>query len=153
MVRTNNIDVNFLLALGNQTVDSQKRDEIKRIIIDRYIHDESIFDSFMKIYTKFLNSSGFKKEVMADLIIIYMASTSSIVNIYDDICKDIVNNASIEIIGRYGDTIAYEKLRELCISKFWQFAFQFENKDLHIRKGSRYLRRELINKLGKDDRK
>ena len=93
MVRTNNIDVNFLLALGNQTVDSQKRDEIKRIIIDRYIHDESIFDSFMKIYTKFLNSSGFKKEVMADLIIIYMASTSSIVNIYDDVCKDIVNNA------------------------------------------------------------
>ena len=93
MVRTNNIDVNFLLALGNQTVDSQKRDEIKRIIIDRYIHDESIFDSFMKIYTKFLNSSGFKKEVMADLIIIYMASTSSIVNIYDDICVDIVNNA------------------------------------------------------------
>ena len=93
MVRTNKIDVNFLLALGNQTVDSQKRDEIKRIIIDRYIHDGSIFDSFMKIYTKFLNSSGFKKEVMADLIIIYMASTSSIVNIYDDLCKYIVNNA------------------------------------------------------------
>ena len=46
MVRTNNIDVNFLLALGNQTVDSQKRDEIKKEL--RSNHLEYLVDKLFE---------------------------------------------------------------------------------------------------------
>ena len=72
------INVNLLYCWGNQAIDDLEKDYIRKLIIKQYVKvskcvsDEEFLIPFVKVYNWFLDSSNFKKEVMADLIIIYM---------------------------------------------------------------------------------
>lgn len=119
------INENLLYHFGNKTINIQEKERIRTIIIKQYIEDERFLSSFIKIYNSFLDSTGFKKEIMADLIIIYMSLSGSIINLDDESCREIVNHASIETIGYYGDMIVQNNLREMCVNKYWNYVFEF----------------------------
>lgn len=146
------VNINLLYCLGNQTVDDLRKDYIRLVIIKQIICDEKFLSSFVKIYNSFLNSFDFKKEVMADLIIIYMALTECIIDLDDDICKDIVDCASIETLGYYSDMIVYNKLKTLCICKYWDYVFEFYDFALHDKDDSKCLRKMVVNDYRKDDK-
>lgn len=146
------INVNLLYCWGNQAINDLDRDYIKMITIKQIISDENFLSSFVKIYNNFLNCSDFKKEVMADLIVIYLALTDSVINLDDNICKDIVDNASIETIGFYGDMISHDNLRMLCINKFWNYVFDFYDFSSHDKDDSKYLKKLVVYKYRKDDK-
>ena len=151
MVDMKNTDVNLLFCWGNQAIDNQDKDFIRMIIINQFISDKKFMSSFVKIYNWFLNSYKFKKEVMADLIVIYMSLSESIIDISDDVCMDIVNNASIETIGYYGDMITHSYLRKLCINKYWDYVFEYYDFTSHSN-NSRYMKKKLVNEYGEDDK-
>ena len=152
------INVNLLYCWGNQAIDDLEKDYIRKLIIKQYVKvskcvsDEEFLIPFVKVYNWFLDSSNFKKEVMADLIIIYMTLTDCIIDLSDDICRDIVDNASIETIGFYGDMIGHCNLRMLCINKFWDYAFEFYDFTSRDKDISKCLKRKVINEYGKDDK-
>lgn len=146
------INVNLLYCWGNQAIDDLEKDYIRMITIKQFISNEKFLSSFVKIYNGFLNSSNFKKEIMADLIIIYLSLTDSIINLDEDICRDIANNASIETIGFYGDMIAHYNLRKLCINKFWDYVFEFYDFTLYDKNESKVLKRKIVNEYRKDDK-
>lgn len=146
------INVNLLYCWGNQAIDDLEKDYIRMITIKQFISNEKFLSSFVKIYNGFLNSINFKKEIMADLIIIYLSLTDSIINLDEDICRDIVDNASIETIGFYGDMIAHYNLRKLCINKFWDYVFEFYDFTLYDKNESKVLKREIVNEYRKDDK-
>lgn len=147
-----NVNVNLLYHWGDKAIDDLEKDYIRLIAIKQFISDEKFLSSFVKIYNGFLNSSNFKKEIMADLIIIYLSLTDSIINLDEDICRDIVDNASIETIGFYGDMIGHCNLRMLCINKFWDYAFEFYDFTSRDKDISKCLKRKVINEYGKDDK-
>lgn len=147
-----NVNVNLLYHWGDKAIDDLEKDYIRMIAIKQFISDEKFLSSFVKIYNGFLNSSNFKKEIMADLIIIYLSLTDSIINLDEDICRDIVDNASIETIGFYGDMIGHCNLRMLCINKFWDYAFEFYDFTSRDKDISKCLKRKVINEYGKDDK-
>lgn len=147
-----NVNVNLLYHWGDKAIDDLEKDYIRMIAIRQFISDEKFLSSFVKIYNGFLNSSNFKKEIMADLIIIYLSLTDSIINLDEDICRDIVDNASIETIGFYGDMIGHCNLRMLCINKFWDYAFEFYDFTSRDKDISKCLKRKVINEYGKDDK-
>ena len=147
-----NVNVNLLYNWGDKAIDDLEKDYIRMIAIKQFISDEKFLSSFVKIYNGFLNSSNFKKEIMADLIIIYLSLTDSIINLDEDICRDIVDNASIETIGFYGDMIGHCNLRMLCINKFWDYAFEFYDFTSRDKDISKCLKRKVINEYGKDDK-
>lgn len=152
-----NINVNLLYYWGNQAIDDLEKDYIRELIIRqyvedaRYVRDEKFLTSFVKIYNWFLNSNNFKKEVMADLIIIYMALTDCVINLSDDVCRDIINNASVETVGRYGDMVSHAYLKKLCIDKYHGYAFEFYDFTSHDKDDSRCLKRKIVNEYRKDD--
>lgn len=146
-----NKDVNLLFCWGNQVIDNQDKDFIRMFIINQFISDKKFTSSFVKIYNWFLNSNNFKKEVMADLIIIYMSLVECIIDLSDDLCMDIVNNASIETIGYYGDMITHSYLRKLCINKYWDYVFEYYDFTSHSN-NSRYMKKKLVNEYGEDDK-
>ena len=148
-----NVNVNLLYNWGDKAIDDLEKDYIRMIAIKQFISDEKFLSSFVKIYNGFLNSSNFKKEIMADLIIIYLSLTDSIINLDEDICRDIVDNASIETIGFYGDMIGHCNLRMLCINKFWDYAFEFYDFTSRDKDISKCLKRKVINEYGKDDKR
>ena len=142
------INENLLYHVGDKANSIHEKDHIRAIIIKQYIEDERFLSSFIKIYNSFLDSTGFKKEIMADLIIIYMSLSGSIINLDDEICRKIVDHASIETIGYYGDIILQDNLRELCVSKYWNYVFEFYgNNDENE---SKQLRKKVINVFRKD---
>ena len=142
------INENLLYHFGNKAINIQEKERIRAIIIKQYIEDERFLSSFIKIYNSFLESTGFKKEIMADLIIIYMALSNAIVDLNEEICRDIVNHASIETIGYYGDIILQDNLREFCINKYWNYVFEFYgNSD---KDKSKHLRRKIIKVVCKN---
>lgn len=147
-----NVNVNLLYHWGDKAIDDLEKDYIRMIAIKQFISDEKFLSSFVKIYNGFLSSSNFKKEIMADLIIIYLSLTDSIINLDEDICRDIVDNASIETIGFYGDMIGHCNLRMLCINKFWDYAFEFYDFTSRDKDISKCLKRKVINEYGKDDK-
>ena len=147
-----NVNVNLLYHWGDKAIDDLEKDYIRLIAIKQFISDEKFLSSFVKIYNGFLNSSNFKKEIMADLIIIYLSLTDSIINLDEDICRDIVDNASIETIGFYGDMIGHCNLRMLCINKFWDYVFEFYDFTSCDKDISKCLKRKVINEYGKDDK-
>ena len=147
-----NVNVNLLYNWGDKAIDDLEKDYIRMIAIKQFISDEKFLSSFVKIYNGFLNSSNFKKEIMADLIIIYLSLTDSIINLDEDICRDIVDNASIETIGFYGDMIGHCNLKMLCINKFWDYAFEFYDFTSRDKDISKCLKRKVINEYGKDDK-
>ena len=147
-----NVNVNLLYHWGDKAIDDLEKDYIRMITIKQFISNEKFLSSFVKIYNGFLNSSNFKKEIMADLIIIYLSLTDSIINLDEDICRDIVDNASIETIGFYGDMIGHCNLRMLCINKFWDYAFEFYDFTSRDKDISKCLKRKVINEYGKDDK-
>ena len=146
------INVNLLYCWGNQAIDDLEKDYIRMITIKQFISDEKFLSSFVKIYNEFLNSSDFKKEIMADLIIIYLSLADSVVDLDEDICRDIANNASIETIGFYGDMIGHCNLRILCINKFWDYVFEFYDFTSRDKDISKCLKRKVINEYRKDDK-
>lgn len=146
-----NKDINLLFCWGNQAIDNQDKDFIRMFIINQFISDKKFTSSFIKIYNWFLNSNNFKKEVMADLIIIYMSLVECIIDLSDDLCMDIVNNASIETIGYYGDMITHSYLRKLCINKYWDYVFEYYDFTSHSN-NSRYMKKKLVNEYGEDDK-
>lgn len=83
-----NVNVNLLYHWGDKSIDDLEKDYIRMIAIKQFISDEKFLSSFVKIYNGFLNSSNFKKEIMADLIIIYLSLTDSIINLDEDICRE-----------------------------------------------------------------
>lgn len=147
-----NVNVNLLYHWGDRAIDDLEKDYIRLIAIKQFISDEKFLSSFVKIYNGFLNSSNFKKEIMADLIIIYLSLTDSIINLVEDTCRDIVDNASIETIGFYGDMIGHCNLRMLCINKFWDYVFEFYDFTSRDKDISKCLKRKVINEYGKDDK-
>ncbi len=152
------INVNLLYCWGNQAVDDLEKDYIRKLIIKQYVKvakcvsDEEFLIPFVKVYNWFLDSSNFKKEVMADLIIIYMTLTDCIIEISDDVCRDIVDNASVETVGRYGDMIKHDYLRKLCNGKYHDYAFEFYDFNLHAMDDSKCLKRIIVHEYRKDDR-
>lgn len=148
-----NVNVNLLYHWGDKAIDDLEKDYIRMIAIKQFISDEKFLSSFVKIYNGFLNSSNFKKEIMADLIIIYLSLTDSIINLDEDICRDIVDNASIETIGFYDDMIGHCNLRMLCINKFWDYVFEFYDFTSRDKDISKCLKRKVINEYGKDDKR
>ena len=146
-----NKDVNLLFCWGNQAIDNQDKDFIRMFIINQFISDKKFTSSFVKIYNWFLNSNNFKKEVMADLIIIYMSLAECIIDLSDDLCMDIVDNASIETIGYYGNMITHSYLRKLCINKYWDYVFEYYDFTSHSN-NSRYMKKKLVNEYGEDDK-
>lgn len=152
------INVNLLYCWGNQAIDDLEKDYIRKLIIKQYVKvskcvsDEEFLIPFVKVYNWFLDSSNFKKEVMADLIIIYLSLADSVVDLDEDICRDIVDNASIETIGFYGDMIAHYNLRKLCINKFWDYVFEFYDFTLYDKNESKVLKREIVYEYRKDDK-
>lgn len=147
-----NVNVNLLYLWGDKAIDDLEKDYIRMITIKQFISDEKFLSSFVKIYNGFLNSSNFKKEIMADLIIIYLSLADSVVDLDEDICRDIANNASIEIIGFYGDMIGHCNLRILCINKFWDYVFEFYDFTSRDKDISKCLKRKVINEYRKDDK-
>lgn len=142
------INENLLYHFGNKAINNQEKERIRTVIIKQYTEDERFLSSFIKIYNSFLDSTGFKKEIMADLIIIYMSLSGSIINLDDESCREIVNHASIETIGYYGDIILQDNLREFCVNKYWNYVFEFYgNND---KDKSKHLRRKIINLFSKD---
>ena len=148
-----NFNVNLLYHWGDKAIDDLEKDYIRMITIKQFISNEKFLSSFVKIYNGFLNSSDFKKEIMADLIIIYLSLADSVVDLDEDICRDIVDNASIETIGFYGDMIGHCNLRMLCINKFWDYVFEFYDFTSRDKDSSKCLRRKVINEYGKDDKR
>lgn len=146
------INVNLLYCWGNHAIDDLEKDYIRMITIKQFISNEKFLSSFVKIYNGFLNSINFKKEIMADLIIIYLSLADSVVDLDEDICRDIVDNASIETIGFYGDMIAHYNLRKLCINKFWDYVFEFYDFTLYDKNESKVLKRKIVNEYRKDDK-
>ena len=146
------INVNFVDCGGNQAIDDLEKDYIRMITIKQFISNEKFLSSFVKIYNGFLNSSDFKKEIMADLIIIYLSLTDSVVDLDEDICRDIANNASIETIGFYGDMVTHNDLRKLCINKYWDYVFEFYDFTSHDKNESKGLKRKVVNEYRKDDK-
>ena len=72
-------------------------------------------------------------------------SPGSIINLDDESCREIVNHASIETIGYYGDIILQDNLREFCVNKYLNYVFEFYgNND---KDKSKHLRRKIINCL------
>lgn len=141
------INENLLYHFGNKAINIQEKERIRAIIIKQYIEDERFLSSFIKIYNSFLESTGFKKEIMADLIIIYMALSGSIVDLDDEICRDIVNHASIDTIGYYGDIIIQNNLREICVNKYWDYVFKvYGNSDKDKEKCLRKKRIKVVCK-------
>lgn len=95
-----------------------------------------------------LDSTDFKIEIKTDLIIIYMSLSGSIINLDDKSCREIVNYASIETIGYYGDLILQDNLREFCVNKYCNYVFEFYgNND---KDKSKHLRRKIINTFHKN---
>lgn len=137
-----NVNVNLLYCWGNQAIDDLEKDYIRMLAIKQFISSEKFLSSFVKIYNDFLNSSNFKKEIMADLIIIYLSLSDNIIDLDDNICRDIVANASIETIGSYGDTITNNNLRKLCINKYWGYVFEFYDFNSHDKDDSKCLKRK-----------
>ena len=148
-----NFNVNLLYHWGDKAIDDLEKDYIRMITIKQFISNEKFLSSFVKIYNGFLNSSDFKKEIMADLIIIYLSLADSVVDLDEDICRDIANNASIETIGFYGDMIGHCNLRMLCINKFWDYVFEFYDFTSRDKDISKCLKRKVINEYGKDDKR
>lgn len=146
------INVNLLYCWGNQAIDDLEKDYIRMITIKQFISNEKFLSSFVKIYNGFLNSNNFKKEIMADLIIIYLSLADSIINLDEDICRDIANNASIETIGFYGDMVTHNDLRKLCINRFWDYVFEFYDFTAHDKNESKGLKRKVVNEYRKDDK-
>ncbi len=147
-----NVNINLLYCWGNQAIDDLEKDYIRMITIRQFINDEKFLSSFVKIYNEFLNSSNFKKEIMADLIIIYLSLVDSIINLDDDVCRNIVTNASIETIGHYGDMVTHDNLRKLCINKYWDYVFEFYDFTSHDKDNSQCLKRKMVNEYRKDDK-
>ena len=111
------INVNLLYCWGNQAIDDLEKDYIRKLIIKQYVKvakcvsDEEFLIPFVKVYNWFLESSNFKKEVMADLIIIYMTLTDCIIDLSDDICIDILYSFLEKCIWKiYQDFVAKNKL-------------------------------------------
>ena len=147
-----NFNVNLLYHWGDKAIDDLEKDYIRMITIKQFISNEKFLSSFVKIYNGFLNSSDFKKEIMADLIIIYLSLADSIINLDEDICRDIVDNASIETIGFYGDMIGHCNLRMLCINKFWDYVFEFYDFTSRDKDSSKCLKRKIVYEYRKDDK-
>lgn len=150
-----NFNIDLLYYWGNHAIDDLKKDYIRGLIIKQYVDvsrcvkDEKFLISFVKVYNWFLGSSNFKKEVMADLIIIYMALTDCVVDLSDEVCIDIISNASIETVGRYGGMVSHTYLRKLCIDKYHNYAFDFYDFTLYDKVDSDCLKRK---KYRKDDK-
>ncbi len=147
-----NVNVNLLYHWGDKAIDDLEKDYIRMITIKQFINDENFLASFVKIYNGFLNSNNFKKGIMADLIIIYLSLADSIINLDEDICRDIVDNASIETIGFYGDMVTHNDLRKLCINKYWDYVFEFYDFTSHDKDNSKCLKRKIVNEYGEDDK-
>ena len=104
---------------------------------------------------KFSSGFSFKNELLSKRTYEFLKDKDVClddVNLDDNICKDIVDNASIETIGFYGDMISHDNLRKLCINKFWNYVFDFYDFSSHDKDDSKYLKKLVVYKYRKDDK-
>ena len=131
-----------LVALGNSSQDAFAREEIKEIITEKIlvIHSPMFF-----LLNKFKVSDNILKCAYARAILIRLKDEDMLIE--DNTIDEILSLVSLEDLALYGSEVISPQIREKCTKIFWDNVVIFEDTSELDRKGARYRRRGLVNKL------
>ena len=131
-----------LVALGNASQDVFIREKIKELITEKIL---TLHSPMFFLLNKFKMSDNILKDAYAKAILIRLKDEDVLIE--DNILDEILSLVSKEDLAIHGSDIISSKIRDKCTKIFWDNYLIFEDTSELDRKGARYRRKELVNKL------
>ena len=116
-----NYNVKVLIILGNQTQDDVTRDEIRQILIDKFM---SLNYSILFLLNKFATSSGIIKEVYAEIILKIICERDLVLS--SEIIDEVVSLVSMDTLTIYMMQSDSLEIKDKCRNEFWRRALEKE---------------------------
>ena len=115
-------NVKALIALGNQAYDDITRDEIRKILIDKFM---SVNYSILFLLNKFSASDGIMKEVYAEIIMKVISERELCLS--SSIVDEVVSLVSMDTLTVQMMQSNSLEIKDKCRNEFWKRALEKEN--------------------------